>query len=255
MRTIAVCNQKGGVGKSTLTYHVAAALSQQRTRVLLVDADPQGNLTFATTNKIPDDSIGLADVLSARTTVTVEETTVPTIFEGVDLLPTVGEALAVVRDELVVAGAGREARLAEALRSVQDNYDVCLLDCPPSLDQLTINALTAADAAVIVTHARMWSSQGLAKLLTNLALVQHHYNPTLAVAGIVMNQVESNTTGARHWLTEVHAFAKAMDVPILYPEIPKRVAIADAVEQGRSLTGDLATQFTTLANKITTSKE
>lgn len=254
MNTIAVCNQKGGVGKSTVTYHLASSLAGEGKRVLVVDADPQGNLSFAMTEDLPSDSEGLADVLSARTATKLEDITTPTIFDGVTLAPTAGESLAVVRDELVVAGAGRESRLADALQAVRSDYDVCLIDCPPSLDQLTINALAAAETAVIVTHARMWSAQGLTKLLSNLALVRQHYNPHLMIAGILVNQVEKSTTACRHWLTEVHGYAQSVGVPVLYPEIPKRVAIADAVEEGITLKGDLARLFQSLATRVNLQK-
>lgn len=252
MRIVALCNQKGGVGKSTLTYHLADTLAGGGKRVLIVDADPQGNITLATA-KTPRsaDSVGLADVLTSRSRRTLRKTIYPTHLEGVDLVPTSGEGLALVRDELVIAGPGRESRLRDALKSLPQTYDLCLIDCPPALDQLTINALVSADAAVVVTQAKLWSAQGLARLLDNVSLVQSHYNPALSVDGIVINLVDQRTTGAQHWTTEISKYASQNGVPILWPAIPKRVAIADSVETGSSLTDpELLRIFKVLADKI-----
>lgn len=257
MKTIAICNQKGGVGKSTLTYHLSFALAAVGNRVLVIDADPQGNITFALSKVAMDvGDFGLADVLSARTRRSARTTVVPTHFAGVDLLPTTGEALGVVRDELVVAGAGREARLKNALSTVRGHYDVCLIDCPPSLDQLTINALSAANEAVVVTHARLWSAIGLSKLLANIALVRQHYNRDLTPAGIILNQVETHTNAARHWQSEVAAHASNAGIPILWPTIPKRVAIADAIEYGQPIKDAAIAQiFDLIASKLTATQE
>lgn len=253
MNTIALCNQKGGVGKSTLTYHLAEAISRMGARVLVVDADPQGNLSFALAETpIDEGAEGLADVLSARTNAPVRRAVVPSHFENVDLLPTAGEGLAFVRDELVVAGAGREARLRAALAAVADSYDYCLIDCPPSLDQLTINALVAAQEALIVTHAQLFSAHGLTRLLSNIGLVQENYNPNLSVLGVAINQLEAHTNAARYWLEEVHNYATKVGVEIVDPPIPKRVKIADAVEQAEALRdAELATIFDTIAKTIT----
>lgn len=253
MKIVALCNQKGGVGKSTLTYHLADALAQAGKKVLIVDADPQGNITLATAaTPRSADAVGLADVLTSRSKRALRRTIYPTHREGVDLVPTSGEALALVRDELVIAGPGRESRLREALATLAPTeYDICLIDCPPSLDQLTINALVCADSVVVVTQAKLWSAQGLARLLENVALVRSHYNAALDVSGIAINLVDSRTTGAQHWTTEIGKYASQNTVPILWPAIPKRVAIADSIETGSSLTDpELVRVFQILAEKI-----
>ncbi len=259
MRTIAVCNQKGGVGKSTMTYHLAYALAQEGKRVLVVDSDPQGNMTLAMGREpLSEDALGLAHVLSETTKVPLADVVVPSVFAGVDVVPTTGDALNIVRNELVVAGAAREFRLRNALSALpsEDLWDVCLIDCPPSLDQLTINALTAADSAVVVTHARLWSAQGLAKLLANVELIREAYNPSLRVNGILANQVEAQTSAARHWLKEVTLFAKASGVRMLYPLVPKRVSIADAVERSEPVVdGALKNIFSSLARTLMQGEE
>src|SRR5690625_2035428 len=128
-RILAVCNQKGGVGKTTTTYHLARAGIRAGKKVLVVDLDPQGTLTnIAAREELPEDSISIADVLSARGREPLAEVIVPGLWEGLDVAPTVGEGLGVVRDELVVAGAGREARLRDALSQAAQQYDLILID-------------------------------------------------------------------------------------------------------------------------------
>lgn len=233
---LALCNQKGGVGKSTTTFQLARAAVLAGRRVLAVDNDPQGNLTSnITAEDVDPDQAGLADALSARATDTIRDVIVPGVWPGLDVVPTSGATLGVVRDELVIAGAGREVRMRQALAEVVEDYDLILIDSAPSLDQLTINALTAADSAVIVTHTKKWSLDGLGQLLDTIGSVQAYYNPTLKVAGIVVNQHEERTVGGAAWLDELHSAAEARGLRLIGEPIPKRVVIADATEAARGL--------------------
>lgn len=238
MQVVAVCNQKGGVGKTTTTAQVARAARLLGARVLVVDLDPQGNISSAIADQeIPEDQAGIADVLSARAGEQLAQVIVPTVWDGVELAPTAAEseALGVVRDELVLAGAGRENRLSEALATVRERYDLVLIDCPPSLDQLTINGLTAAHAVLIVTHAKLFSANGLARLLGTIETVRNYYNPGLQVGGVLMNQVEETTVAARTWSEAIQDAATARSVPLLTPPIPKRQSINDATEAGQGM--------------------
>ncbi|MFC0456212.1 ParA family protein [Arthrobacter liuii] len=232
----ALCNQKGGVGKSTTTFHLARSAVLRGLRVLVVDNDPQGNLTaVVATETVTEDQAGLADALSARAPETIRDVIVPGVWPGLDVAPTSGVTLGYVRDELVIAGAGREGRLREALSTVAEDYDLILIDCAPSLDQLTINGLTAAQGVLIVTHSKQWSLSGLAQLLETIENVKVYYNPGLSVAGVIVNQHEERTVSGQTWLDELHAAAAARGLRVLTPPIPKRVVIADATEAARGL--------------------
>lgn len=229
------CNQKGGVGKSTTLYHLTRAAVLAGLRVLVVDSDPQGNITSVLTEDVGETEPGLADVLSEYTSDTITDVIVPGIWDGLDVVPTTGETLGVVRDQLVVAGAAREGRLSRALEPLRGDYDLILIDCGPNLDQLVINALTAADGALVVTQTKLWSANGLAKLLDTITQVQQSYNPRLRVGGVVLNQHEARTVGGGHWAGEIEAAAEARGLPLLTPPVPKRQAIADATEESLGL--------------------
>ncbi len=232
MLTLAVVNQKGGVGKTITTINLGRAAVRAGLRVLLVDADPQGNLTeLIVKEPIAEDARGLADVLTRLTTDTVVDVTVDTVWPEVDLVPTVGEALGLVRDELVVAGAGREKRLATALGQVNGYYDLVLLDCPPSLDQLTVNALAAADAVVVVTQSKLLSTSGVAKLLSTIDVVRDAYNSRLAIGGVIINAHEARTLTGQFWLEEISGNVEH----VLQPPVPKLAVINDAAEAGKGL--------------------
>lgn len=231
MTIISLCNQKGGVGKSTTTFHLARAATLAGERVLVIDMDPQGNITQALAREpLPDDTPGVADALSTRSPETLASVILPAVWDNVHLAPTTGEALAVVRDELVIAGAGREGRLRAALAEVTGLFDLVLIDCPPSLDQLTINALTAADGVLIISQSKQWSANGLAHLLGTITAVNTYYNPDLRILGIIVNQHDAQTNSGSHWLTELHTAATVRGLHVLTPPVPKRVVIADAVE-------------------------
>lgn len=236
-RIIAISNQKGGVGKTTTTFHLARAAVRAGLRVLMIDADSQGNLTTisAAQGTVADDSVGLADVLTKESREQLTDVIVPTVWDGADLVPTNGIALAAVRDELLLIKIGRESRLKHALVDVGESYDLILIDCAPALDQLTVNVLTAAHAVLIVTHARLLSANGLSQLLDTISEIRRAYNPDLEIAGLVINALESRTIAARTWVEELEAAAAALEIPILTPNVPKRAPIADASEAGKGL--------------------
>ncbi|OZD13000.1 cobalamin biosynthesis protein CobQ [Rhodococcus sp. 06-156-3C] len=241
----AFCNQKGGVGKTTTVFHLAYAAAQAGRRALVVDIDPQGNVsTVLAKLQLERDDIGVADVLSESSKATIADAVVPTVWPGVDLVPTVpgNESLAYVRDQLVIAGAGRERRLRDALDLVRGVYDVVLIDCPPSLDLLTINALVAARIAVVVTQSALFSANGLARLRRTIDAVKRSYNPDLDMFGAIVNLHEIGTISGREQLVEI-----ASSINVLGDTVPKRVVIKDSMEAQTSLVDWGTTQSRSLS--------
>lgn len=226
---IALAMQKGGVGKTTSAFHIARCAVLAGLRTLVVDLDSQGNLTLvATKEPYEPGNISIADVLATGSDVRLSEVIVPGVWDGLDVAPSPGEPLGVVRDQLVIAGGGREFRLREALAEVKDDYDLILLDLAPSLDLISGNALAASDKVLVVSSTDAFAESGLHLLLDNIATTKAYYNPALETVGILVNAHESRTINGREWTEILQEVADARDVTVLEPAIPRARSIADA---------------------------
>lgn len=224
---IIVCAaQKGGVGKSTTGLNLTRAAIVQGLRVLIIDADPQGNISsVAARERATTDDLDLADVLVPGGDVTMAEAIRPGVWDGLDVVA--GSAkISIVRDQLVGMVAGREHRLREALAPVLDDYDLVLIDVGPNLDLITINALTASERVLIVTEPGLFAADGIAALQSTVASVQQYFNPGLQIAGVLVNRIQGGTSHDQYWMDE---FAQTLD-NVLQPPIPAHTWIKDAQE-------------------------
>jgi len=225
-RTIAVASQKGGVGKTTTVASLGVALGELGLRVLLVDLDPQACLTFSLGIDPEDLSRSVHDVLTGAAG--LHEVIMAT-QDGVDLAPATIE-LAQVEATLLMRGA-REHTLDDALGDVRGHYDWILLDCPPTLGILTVNALTAADEVIVPLQCETLAHRGVGQLVETVRDVARVTNPRLRIAGILPTMFDGRTAHAKAVLADI---VERYDLPVLDPPIARSVRFAEAPALGRS---------------------
>jgi chromosome partitioning protein len=226
---LAVVNQKGGVGKTTTAINLGAALAELGHRVLLVDLDPQANSTAGLGLNPARARTSIYQVLAGD--ITVEEAMVETSVPNLSLVPS---HLDLVGAEIELATLDeRETRLRKALESVPEGIECVIIDCPPSLGLLTLNALTAATSMLIPTQCEYFALEGLSHLLYTHQLVRARLNPKLEIAGILMTQFDGRTTLSWDVLDEVKRLHPAH---ILNTLIPRNVRISEAPSHGKPVT-------------------
>jgi chromosome partitioning protein len=221
----AIANQKGGVGKTTTAVNVAACIAEAGYKTLLVDIDPQANATVGL-GLAKDLHPSIYEVLAGSAT--VDEAIVPSSVDGLDVLPASPD-LAGANMELP-RQAGSERRLADALLGIRERYAYVLLDCPPALGPLTVNALVAADRVIVPVQTEYFALEGLAGLLDTLALVQRELNPRLSVAGMLLTMHDGRTRLSRDVEREVREHFPDL---VFDTVIPRNVRIGEAPSYGR----------------------
>ncbi len=197
---ISMCNQKGGVGKTTSTINLGAALAEYGRRVLLVDLDPQGALSAGL--GVPNYELeNTVHNLLVEPRVGIEDVLIQTRVEGLDLVPSNIDLSAA--EIQLVNEVGREQTLARAIYPVLDRYDYILIDCQPSLGLLTVNALACSEGVIIPTECEFFSLRGLALLTDTVDKVRDRLNPKLAISGIVVTRFDTRTVNAREVMARV----------------------------------------------------
>ena len=227
-KIISVANQKGGVGKTTTTVTLCAILAKKGKKVLLIDADPQGNATsgVGVTKEI---ELSIYDVLVGDTT--AEETIQTTSIKNLKVCPS-NINLAGAEVELV-SMMSREQRLKEKLDEIKDNFDFIIIDCPPSLGLITLNAFTASDSILIPVQCEYYALEGLGQLLNTVNLVKKHLNKSLEIEGALLTMYDARTNLSNQVVKEVK---KYFDDKVYKTVIPRNVRLSEAPSYGMPIT-------------------
>lgn len=254
-RIYAICNQKGGVGKTVTAVSLGIGLAREGKRVLLVDVDAQGSLTASLGYQHPDQmEVTLATVMGQVIQDLPLQPGMGILHhsEGVDLLPANIELSGL--EVTLVNTMSRETVLQECLRSVQEQYDVILLDCCPSLGMLTINALAAADQVLIPVQANYLSIKGLEQLLRTISKVRRQINPHLDIAGILVTMADMRTIYTRDVIDLLHS-AYDGKLKVFDSVIPASIRAAETSAEGRSIylhdpAGKVSAAYTALTKEV-----
>jgi chromosome partitioning protein len=228
-RILAIANQKGGVGKTTTAVNLSAALAELGRKILVVDLDPQGNASTGLGIDPGRRQSGIYQVVSAGTP--VDRSVMETVVPGVWMVPSTID-LAGAEIELV-GQFSRETRLARAIESVAPTYDFVVLDCPPSLGLLTVNALTASDELVVPIQCEYYALEGLGQLLRNVRLIQQNLNPKLRLSGIILTMYNPRTRLSEQVVEEVKRYFGSR---VYDTVIPRTVRLSEAPGFGQPIT-------------------
>ena len=227
-KILAIANQKGGVGKTTTSVNLSAALSELGKKVLLVDTDPQGNATSGVGIDKNNVTNSVYDMLVEDTD--INKCVLETAQENLYIIPA-NIALAGAEIELVSA-MSREVRLKYAFKELNEDFDYIIIDCPPSLGLLTINSFTAASGIIIPVQCEYYALEGLSQLLNTIKLVQRHLNQSLVIEGVLLTMYDARTNLGNDVIAEVKAH---FEDKVYVSFIPRNVRLSEAPSHGQPI--------------------
>ncbi len=228
-KVVAILNQKGGVGKSTTSINLSAALGEMNKQVLLIDLDPQGNSSSGL--GIDKGMVENCIYNVLLDDIPIEEAIIPDVCEGLDVVPaTINLAGAEVE---LVSEMARENRLKDAVGQMRGKYDYIFIDCPPSLGLLTVNALVAADKLLIPIQCEFYALEGVTKLLDSMKRVKTRLNPSLDILGVLLTMYDNRTTLSKQVVDEVQGY---FGRTVFNTLIPRTVKLSEAPSYGLPIT-------------------
>ncbi len=227
-RVLAIANQKGGVGKTTTAINLAAALAANDLRILVIDSDPQGNATTGLGGIKDPAHPSLYHVLLGN--VAIGDAIVHTGFEGLDLVP--GDKNLVGANLELVDVPRREFRLQEKLAPARAEYDYVLIDCPPALDLLTLNALIAADSVLVPIQCEFFALEGISELMDTIDRIRDSFSHPLEIEGILLTMFDDRTNLTRQVATDLRDFFREQ---VFKTVIPRSIRLAEAPSYGKTI--------------------